>query len=57
MTKQEIEKKLRDSWVFKGTGQMNYEEAKRVVTGDLLKMTDPKEYESRIKVICEYLNI
>jgi hypothetical protein len=57
MTKKEIEKKLRDNWIFTGTGQMNYENSKRIIMDDLLTMIDPLDYERRIKIITEYLRI
>ena len=57
MTKDQIEKQLKENWIIEGSGQASYEKAKLIITGDLLKMYAPKDYEKRIKVICEYLNI
>ncbi|MEE9354239.1 MAG: hypothetical protein V3U75_01480 [Methylococcaceae bacterium] len=57
MTKEQIEKQLKENWIIKGSGQTSYEKAKLIITGDLLKMIDAREYEARIKVICEYLRV
>lgn len=57
MTKKEIEEKLRANWIFKKSGLKDYEEAKRVIMEDLLEISDPKEYERRIFMIINYLEI
>ena len=57
MTKNSIEKQLKENWIIRGSGQASYEKSKLIITGDLLKMYAPKDYEARIKVICEYLQI
>jgi hypothetical protein len=50
MSKQEIEKILKDNWIRRGEGWRMYEAGKRLLTSDNLS---PSEYESRIKTLSD----
>jgi len=57
MHKSEIEKKLKDAWIKKGTrSYRDYETAKSIICPDIHSLL-PSEYDRRIKLIAEYLGI
>lgn len=57
MTDKDIISQLQKNFIHEGSGQINYEKAKKIILPDMMGLLDSKEYEARIKVICEHLNI
>jgi hypothetical protein len=54
VNKQEIIQLLRTHYIFSGSGQRNYKDAKEIISKQNLS---PKEYERAIKIITNYLKI
>ena len=57
MTDKDIISQLQHNFIHEGSGQINYEKAKKIILPDMMGLLDAKEYEARIKVICEYLRV
>jgi len=53
----EIEKKLKDAWIKKGTrSYRDFEAAKKIICPDINSLL-PSEYDRRIRLISDYIGV